>query len=94
MNENILPKTCPSCENELSVKKLVCIKCNTEIDGCYQLPLLASLPKSYQDFILEFTKSGGSLKDMAKLMGLSYPTVRNQLNDIIEAIKKKERSKK
>lgn len=40
---------------------------------------------------MEFIKSSGSLKDMAKEMGISYPTVRNLLDDLIEKIKQLEK---
>ena len=36
--------------------------------------------------MLEFVKASGSLKDMAKQMGVSYPTVRNYLDDLIEKL--------
>jgi hypothetical protein len=46
-----------------------------------------------QSFILEFIKSSGSLKEMARLLRLSYPTVRNRLDEIIERLKQTESSK-
>lgn len=49
----------------------------------YPLPPLASLSAEDQAFILEFVKASGSLKDMAALMKVSYPTVRNRLDDVI-----------
>jgi hypothetical protein len=69
------------------VKSLVCERCQTEIQGQYELPLLSRLSLDDQDFILEFIKASGSLKEMAHLLGLSYPTVRNRLDEIIEQIK-------
>ena len=36
-----------------------------------------------QTFVESFVASSGSLKDMAKIMNLSYPTVRNRLDEII-----------
>jgi hypothetical protein len=81
-----LPHKCPSCTSVLSVKSLVCRSCQTEVSGSYSLPLLASLSKEEQDFITAFVKSSGSLKIMAQQLGLSYPTVRNLLDDIIEKI--------
>lgn len=86
----MLPKKCPSCENELSVKRMVCEKCDTEVDGLFPLPILASLSNIQQEFIVQFIKASGSLKEMAKIKKLSYPTVRNQLNEIISAIMEKE----
>ena len=41
-----------------------------------------------QQFVLDFVKSSGSLKDMAKNIGVSYPTVRNMLDDIIDKLTK------
>ena len=83
----MLPCSCPSCQSILRVRCLVCESCGTEVSGLYPLPVLARLSTEEQDFILRFVKSSGSLKDMAKQLGLSYPTVRNLLDDIIEKIK-------
>jgi len=82
-----LPTTCPACNNQVKVKNLICEQCDTEIQGQYELPPLASLCPDDQAFILDFIKSSGSLKEMAKLLGLSYPTVRNRLDEIIERVK-------
>lgn len=49
----------------------------------YPLPPLASLSAEDQAFILDFVKASGSLKDMAALMKVSYPTVRNRLDEVI-----------
>ncbi|MGA1979938.1 MAG: DUF2089 family protein [Sedimentisphaerales bacterium] len=90
----VLPTTCPSCSSQLNVKSLVCERCQTEIQGQYELPLLSRLSLDDQGFIIEFIKASGSLKEMAHLLGLSYPTVRNRLDEIIEHIKPAEKSKK
>jgi hypothetical protein len=86
-----LPTICPACGGQLRVKELIC-QCETEIQGDYELPPLASLKTEDQGFILDFLKASGSLKEMAKLMGLSYPTVRNRLDEIIEKVKVAENS--
>jgi hypothetical protein len=52
----------------------------------YPLPPLASLSAEDQAFILEFVKASGSLKDMAALMKVSYPTVRNRLDEVIDRL--------
>jgi len=83
----MLPYLCPACQSQLKVKSLSCDQCGTEVTGLYDLPPLARLPQNDQTFILEFVKCSGSLKDMAKQLGLSYPTVRNLLDEIIEKIK-------
>lgn len=81
-----LPCICPSCQNQLKVKSLKCENCETEVSGLYPLPLLTQLSIDDQDFILKFVKSSGSLKDMAKQLNLSYPSVRNLLDDIINKL--------
>lgn len=58
------------------------------MEGLFTLPVLAGLSQEDQEFIIEFIKSSGSLKDMAGLLGVSYPTVRNRLDEIISKIKK------
>ncbi|MDH6533828.1 DUF2089 family protein [Parabacteroides sp. 52] len=82
-----LPLKCPSCDSPLHVKKLHCIHCDTEVNGSFALPLFVRLSEKEQAFILDFVKSSGSLKDMAKNMGISYPTVRNLLDDLIEKLR-------
>jgi hypothetical protein len=77
----------------LKVKSLRCEQCGTEVTGLYELPLLARLKPEEQDFIVRFMKCSGSLKDMAKQFGLSYPTVRNMLDDLIERMVKEEKKK-
>lgn len=89
-----LPTICPACKSQIKVKSLVCEKCQTEINGQYELPSLARLSGDDQTFILEFIKASGSLKEMARLLGLSYPTVRNRLDDIIERVKLAEENTK
>ncbi|MBV6646158.1 MAG: DUF2089 family protein [Cyclobacteriaceae bacterium] len=82
-----LPTSCPSCESQLKVKQLQCENCSTEVLGLYELPHLAVLSNSDQMFILDFVKASGSLKLMAQKMGLSYPSVRNKLDEIIDRLK-------
>jgi len=87
----MLPCICPSCRSVLKVKSLKCAHCETEVSGLYELPLLARLSPDKQDFIIRFVQSSGSLKDMAKHLGLSYPTVRNMLDELIGELEKIEK---
>lgn len=88
-----LPTNCPSCNSALKVKSLYCENCETEVNGKYELPVLIQLTEEEQRFILDFVKSSGSLKEMAANMKLSYPSVRNRLDEIIDKIKTNETSK-
>jgi hypothetical protein len=85
-----LPTSCPSCHGRLAVKRLRCDSCETEVEGMYPLPAFVGLPEEDQEFILQFIKASGSLKEMAGILEVSYPTVRNRLDDIIEKLKQNE----
>lgn len=84
----ILPGKCPSCTEVLEVTQLRCAHCETVVEGRYPLPFTSRLDAAEQEFVLQFVKFSGSLKEMAKLLGVSYPTVRNRLNEIIEKLEK------
>ena len=89
-----LPTSCPSCHGRLAVRRLRCEKCETEVDGLYVLPALAGLGEEDQEFVLEFIKASGSLKEMAGILKVSYPTVRNRLDEIIEKLSQSEPNQK
>jgi hypothetical protein len=56
------------------------------IQGEFDLPPLAGLTYEDQVFVSEFVRSHGSIKDMEKAFGISYPTVKNRLNRIIKQL--------
>ncbi len=92
--QNRMPLNCPSCSSMLEVKALQCPSCATTVNGHFPLPLLASLCPDDQYFVVEFVKSSGSLKEMASHFGLSYPSVRNRLDELIKKIKTIENTEK
>jgi hypothetical protein len=57
-------------------------KSGVAIEGEFELPPLARLRYEDQVFVSEFVRSHGSIKDMEKAFGVSYPTVKNRLNRI------------
>lgn len=78
-----LPTVCPACGAVLEATRLTCSSCAMQLEGRFELPPLLRLPKEDLDFVTAFVRSSGSLKEMGALLGLSYPTVRNRLNEII-----------
>ncbi len=81
-----IPIFCPSCQNPLIVTRLKCGQCETEVGGHYRLPSLVTLSPADQAFVHQFLLASGSLKEMARHLGVSYPTVRNRLNEIIRTL--------
>jgi hypothetical protein len=74
---------CPSCEGELLATRLSCRGCGTSLDGQFEIPPLLQLSPEELAFVTAFVRSSGSLKAMAQQLGVSYPTVRNRLDDIL-----------
>ena len=55
---------------------------NITIEGEFELPPLAQLSADDQVFVAVFVKSHGSIKEMEKHFGVSYPTIKSRLNRI------------
>ncbi len=89
-----LPTKCPCCETPLQISELYCKECGTKVNGSYTLPALMQLSAEELEFVLDFVKQSGSLKEMSVKLSLSYPTVRNILDSIIDKIKTYERESK
>lgn len=86
---------CPSCESHhVVVSKIECRHCHTLFEGEFDIPVLDKLSENDVTFIVNFVKCSGSLKEMAAQHSVSYPTLRNRLNELIEAIQKLEHSQK
>lgn len=78
---------CPSCNTTaLQVTKIECEGCRTIFDGKFDIPSLLKLSPEELQFILDFVKCSGSLKEMAVKQNVSYPTLRNRLNELIEKV--------
>lgn len=56
------------------------------IEGSFELPLLAQLTVEDQLFIVAFVRSHGSIKEMERLFGVSYPTIKARLNRLGEQL--------
>src|SRR6266699_1129365 len=52
------------------------------IEGHFDVPPLASLAAEDQIFVAAFVRCHGSIKQMEKFFGVSYPTIKNRLNRI------------
>jgi len=52
------------------------------IEGSFELPPLARLSSEDQVFVASFVGCHGSIKEMERIFGISYPTVKNRLDRI------------
>ena len=56
------------------------------VEGNFELPPLAQLSVDDQVFVAAFVKSHGSIKEMERLFGVSYPTIKGRLNRLSGAL--------
>jgi len=56
------------------------------IEGCFELPQLARLAMDDQIFIIAFVRSHGSIKEMERVFGVSYPTIKSRLTRIADSL--------
>ena len=54
-----------------------------QLEGQFELPRLLHLPPEDLELMVQFVRLSGSLKDLAKARGQSYPTIRNRLDEVI-----------
>lgn len=77
---------CPVCESELTVTRLHCETCDTTIEGRFTNGAFAGLTHEQLDFIETFIRVEGRMNRMTDEMGISYPTLRNRLHEVIRAL--------
>ena len=77
---------CPVCNSKLTVTKLTCKKCNTVIENDFELSKFSYLTMDQLNFTEVFIKCRGNIKDVEKELGISYPTVRSKIEDLIVSL--------
>lgn len=77
---------CPVCGNRLAVTSLHCHQCDTSVHGNFELCKMCRLTKEQQRFVEVFVASRGNIKEVERVLGVSYPTVRSRLDGVIEAL--------
>jgi hypothetical protein len=77
---------CPVCDGELTVTRLHCDTCDTVIEGRFANAAFVGLTPEQMDFIETFVRCEGKLTRMQDEMALSYPTIRNRLQEVIRAL--------
>lgn len=78
--------SCPICHSRLKVIKLQCDNCKTSVEGSFELDKFTYLTKEEKLFIEIFVKNRGNIKEIEKDLGISYPTVRRNLDQVINAL--------
>jgi hypothetical protein len=80
------PARCPICQSELTVVRLHCPSCDTSIEGNFSPGQFSNLTHEQLEFIFTFVRCEGRINRMEQELGVSYPTIRNRLNEVIRAL--------
>ncbi len=78
--------TCPVCGDALTITRLHCRSCDTTIEGQFYAGRLSQLSPEQLQFVETFLVCEGKIKAVEEKLGISYPTVRSRLRDVIEAM--------
>lgn len=77
---------CPVCQDVLEVTELHCSQCDTRITGRFDLGRLYQLTAEQLSFVETFIRCEGKINRVEEELGISYPTVRNRLHEVIHAL--------
>ena len=92
MNKRL--KQCPVCNSTLEIVEYRCPNCETSIKGKFGVGDFAALTPVQQEFVKVFVCCQGNIKEVEKILKISYPTVKNKLADVYAILcpsKKQER---
>lgn len=76
-------RKCPICGDPLVVRRLHCRSCDTLLDGHFDLGRLGRLSQEQVRFVEAFIRCEGKLNRLEVELGMSYPTLRSRLTEII-----------
>ncbi len=82
-----LPTQCPFCGGEVTVTKIYCRDCDTTYEGRFSAgAFFTQLTSKQLEFVETFVRCEGKINRMEQELNLSYPTIRNRLNEVIRAM--------
>ena len=87
-----IPPCCPSCGATLVVVKLECSACGTEVSGKYDLCPTCRLEGESAQLLELFLDARGNLKQVQRLLGVSYPTVRQRMEEMFRQMEEPPRT--
>lgn len=77
---------CPCCNNTLNITSLQCPDCGVELRNTFELSTFDRLDADQMNFLLSFLRFRGNLKNLQEEIGISYPTAKKRLEEILIAL--------
>lgn len=87
MSDSSIPPKCPSCGDKLIVIKLQCSSCGTEVNGEFDVCPVCTLEGKNRELFDLFMEARGNLKEVQRRLGVSYPTVRQRIDNMFSELK-------
>ena len=81
-----MPTNCPVSNEPLHVTRLECDASGVVIEGRFEPNEFALLPPEQVEFLRIFLRVRGNLKEVERMMGVSYPTVRLRFETLLSAL--------
>lgn len=85
---------CPVCDNPLEIVELKCPSCGTTIHGNFTFDKFMLLDEDSMNFLIEFLKSRGNIKELQSRLDISYPTAKQKLETLLKKLGFSEEEKK
>ena len=85
MERSVVSK-CPICGSGRDIVRMHCRSCDTSLEGRLAPGKFCQLTTEQREFIEVFLASRGNIKEVERFFGISYPTVRSRLDQIIETL--------
>lgn len=80
------PVRCPACSSTLTITELTCPNCETKVQGVFEASPFQRLSREQLEFAEVFLRCRGNIKEVERDLGISYPTVRSRLDQLITAM--------
>ena len=75
---------CPICGSPLTITELKCNNCGTTIHGTFEFDRFMLLDDEDREFLIEFLRSRGNIKELQARLDISYPTAKARLDKLLK----------
>lgn len=79
---------CPACGGPIVITECRCASCSLQMRGEFRPGHFSSLSGDQLNFIRVFMRTRGNLSEVEKVLGVSYPTIRNKLDEVNAALER------
>ena len=73
---------CPACGGAIVITECKCPRCQLQFRGEFEVGSFSSLSSEQLTFVKAFLQVRGNLSELEKVLGISYPTIRNKLDSV------------